>query len=90
MSPSVDLEPAANSPPLRLTRARIGDTLHDGNGTRVTVVNAFTTVNPETATVVRAVDYQVVGDAGQQFRLFADDAGDVARWRRVDGLADAL
>ena len=56
----------------------------------MTVVNAFTTVNPETATVVRAVDYQVVGDAGQQFRLFADDAGDVARWRRVDGLADAL
>ena len=29
-------------------------------------------------------------DAGQQFRLFADDAGDVARWRRVEGLADAL
>ena len=55
-SPPVDLEPAASSPPKRLTRARIGDTLHDGNGTRVVVVNAFTTVNPETGAIVRAVD----------------------------------
>ena len=30
----------------RLTQARIGDTLHDGDGTRVAIVNAFTTVNP--------------------------------------------
>ena len=30
----------ASNPPL--TRARIGDTLHDGNGTRGVVVNAFT------------------------------------------------
>ena len=36
--------------------------------------------------IVRAVDYQVVGAPGQ-FRLFADDAGDVARWRRVEGAA---
>ena len=74
-------EPAASSLLLRLTQARIGDTLHDGNGTVVTVVNAFTTVNPATEGIVRAVDYQVVGAPGQ-FRLFADDAGDVARWRR--------
>ena len=47
--------------PLRLTQARIGDTLHDGNRTRVAIVNAFTTVNPETEASVRAVDYQVVG-----------------------------
>ena len=75
--PSVALEPAAISLLLRLTQARIGDTLHDGNGTVVTVVNAFTTVNPATEGIVRAVDYQVVGAPGQ-FRLFADDAGDVA------------
>ena len=84
--PSVALEPAASSLLLHLTQARIGDTLHDGNGTRVTIVNAFTTVNPATAAIVRAVDYQVVGAPGQ-FRLFADDAGDVARWRRVEGAA---
>ena len=84
--PSVALEPAASSLLLRLTQARIGDTLHDGNGTVVTVVNAFTTVNPATEGIVRAVDYQVVGAPGQ-FRLFADDAGDVARWRRVEGAA---
>lgn len=41
----------------RLTQARIGDTLHDGNGARVAVINAFTTVNPETGATVRAVDY---------------------------------
>ena len=34
--------------PLRLTLARVGDTLHDDNGTRVAAINAFTTVNPET------------------------------------------
>ena len=83
-SPLVDVESASIPPPLRLTRARIGDTLHDGNGTRVVVVNAFTTVNPETGAIVRAVDYQVVGDGAGQFRLFADDADDVARWRRVE------
>ena len=48
------LEPAASSLLLRLTQARIGDTLHDGNGTVVTVVNAFTTVNPATEGIVRA------------------------------------
>ena len=26
--------------PVRLTQARIGETLHDGNGTRAAVVNA--------------------------------------------------
>ena len=66
---------------MRLTQARIGDTLHDGNGTRVAVVNAFTTVNPDTDAIVRAVDYQVVGSP-EQFRVYSDDAGDVARWRR--------
>ena len=69
------------SRPLRLTQARIGDTLHDGNGTRVAVVNAFTTVNPDTDAIVRAVDYHVVGSP-EQFRVYSDDAGDVARWRR--------
>ena len=44
------------------------------------VINAFTTVNPETGATVRAVDYQLFGGAGQ-FRLYADDAGDAARWR---------
>ena len=68
---------------LRLTQARIGDTLHDGNGTRVAVVNAFTTVNRDTDAIVRAVDYQVVGSP-EQFRLYSDDAGDVAWWRRVN------
>ena len=47
---------AARPRPLRLTQARIGDTLHDGNGIRVAIVNAFTTVNPETEATVRAVD----------------------------------
>ena len=73
-------ETAARPGPLRLTQARIGDTLHDGNGTRVAIVNAFTTVNPETEATVRAVDYQVVG-AVEQFRVYSDDAGDVPRWR---------
>lgn len=75
-------EPAARPRSLRLTQARIGDTLHDGNGTRVAVVNAFTTVNPDTEAIVRAVDYQVVGTP-EQFRVYSDDAGDVARWMRV-------
>ena len=76
----MDPEPDASSRLQRLTQARIGDTLHDGNSTRVEIVNAFTTVNPETGQTVRAVDYQFVGGTGQ-FRLYADDAGDVARWR---------
>ena len=79
----MDPEPAARPRFLRLTQARIGDTLHDGNGTRVAVVNAFTTVSPDTEATVRAVDYQVVG-APEQFRMYSDDAGDVARWMRVD------
>ena len=45
-------ETVARPPPLRLTQARIGDTLHDGNGTRVAIVNAFTTVDPETVATV--------------------------------------
>ena len=70
---------------LRLTQARIGDTLYDdGNGTRVAIVNAFTTVNPETDATVRAVDYQVVGAAPDQFRLYSDDERDVACWRRAE------
>lgn len=55
-------ETAARLRPLRLTQARIGDTLHDGNGTRVAIVNAFTT-------------------GAEQFRVYSDDANDVARWR---------
>ena len=82
--PRVSTETAARPRPLRLTQARIGDTLHDGNGTRVAIVNAFTTVNPETAATVRTVDYQVVGAAPDQFRLYSDDERDIARWRRVE------
>ena len=52
----VDPELAARPRFLRLTQARIGDTLQGGNGTRVAVVNAFTTVNPDTEAIVRAVD----------------------------------
>ena len=74
-------ETAARLRPLRLTQARIGDTLHDRNGTRVAIVNAFTTVNPETEATVRAVDYQVIGAGAEQFRVYSDDANDVARWR---------
>ena len=76
-------EPAARPRSLRLTQGRIGDTLHDGNGTRVVIVNAFTTVNPETAATVRVVHYQVVG-AAEQFRIYSEDsedAADLARWR---------
>ena len=53
----VSMETAARPRLLRLTQARIGDTLHDGNGTVVAIVNAFTTVNAETDGTVRAVDY---------------------------------
>ena len=74
---------AARPRPLRLTQARIGDTLHDGNGIWVTIINAFTTVKPETEATVRAVDYLVVGAAPDQFRVYSDDERDVARWRRV-------
>ena len=42
-------ETVPSSRPLRLTQARIGDSLQDGDGARVVIVNAFTTVNPETA-----------------------------------------
>ena len=81
---SVTTETAARPRPLRLTQARIGDTLHDGNGIRVTIVNAFTTLKPETEATVRAVDYLVVGAAPDQFRVYSDDERDVARWRRVE------
>ena len=80
----VSTETAVRPQPVRLTQARIGDTLHDGNGTRVAIVNAFTTVNPETEATVRAVDYQVVGAAPNQFRVYSDDEGDVTRWRHVE------
>ena len=77
-------ETSARPRPLRLTQGRIGDTLDDGNGTRVAIVNAFTTVKPETEATVRAVDYQVVGAAPDQFRVYSDDERDVACWRRVE------
>ena len=59
----------------------MGDGRKWSNDTRVAVVNAFTTVNPETGATVRAVDYQVVGAGAEQFRVYSDDAGDVAGWR---------
>ena len=77
-------EAAARRRLLRLTQARIGDTLDDGDGTCVAIVNAFTTVNPETEATVRAVDYQLVGAPTGQFRVYSDDERDVARWRRVE------
>ena len=80
----VNTETAARPRPLRLMQARIGDTLHDGNGTRVEIANAFTTVKPETEATVRAVDYKVVGAAPDQFRVYSDDDRDVARWGRVE------
>ena len=81
----VSTETAGRPRPRRLTQARIGDTLHDDNGTRVAIVNAFTTVNPETEATVRVVDYQVVGaTTSDQFRVYSDDERDVARWRRVE------
>ena len=72
--------------PMRLTQARIGDTFHDGNGTRVAIVNAFTTVNPETGATVRAVDYQVIGGAPTssaciRTRRATSPAGGVSRHR---------
>ena len=79
----MNTETAARPRPLRLTQARIGDTLHDGNGTRVEIVNAFTTVKPETEATVCAVDYQVVDAAPDQFRVYSDDERDVACWWRV-------
>ena len=77
------METAARPRPLRLTQARIGDTLHDGNGTVVTIVNAFTTVNAETDATVRAVDYRVVDAGPDQFRMYSDDENDTSRWKRV-------
>ena len=77
-------ETAARPRPLRLTQARIGDTLHDSDGIRVAIINAFKTVNPETEATVRAVDYLVVGAAPERFRVYSDDERDVARWRRVE------
>ena len=52
----------------------------------MTIVNAFTTVKPETEATVRAVDYLVVDAAPEQFRVYSDDERDVARWRRVETL----
>lgn len=75
-------QPTARPRLLRLTQARIGDTLHDGNGTRAAIANAFTTVNRDTDATVRAVDYQVVGSP-EQFRMYSDDVDDVARWTRA-------
>ena len=46
----------------------------------------FTAVNPETQATVRTVDYQVLG-APEQFRVYSDDDGDVARWNRVEAHA---
>ena len=34
-------------------------------------------------TAVRAVDYQLIGGA-DQYRVYSDDEGDVARWSRVE------
>ena len=81
----MNTETAARPRPLRLTQARIGGMLHDGNGTRVAIVNAFLTVKPETGVAVRAVDYQVVdATAPDPFRVYSDDERDVARWWRVE------
>ena len=80
----MNTETAARPRPLRLTQARIGDKLHDSNGTRVEIVNAFTTVKLETEETVRAVDYQVVGAAPDQFRVYSDDERDIACWWRVE------
>ena len=55
--------------PLRLTQARIGNALHDGNGTRVAIVDAFATVNPEAEATVRAVDYLVIGGGAERLRI---------------------
>ena len=37
-------------------RRRIDDTLYESNGSRIVVVNAFTSVNPETEQVVRTIN----------------------------------
>ena len=79
----VSMETAARPRLLRLTQARIGDTLHDGNGTVVAIVNAFTTVNAETDATVRAVDYRIVDAGPDQFRMYSDDENDIGRWKRV-------
>ena len=73
----MNTETAARPRPLRLTQARIGDT-------QVAIVNAFTTVKPETEATVRAVDYQGVGAAPDQFRVYSDDERHVARCWRVE------
>ena len=80
----MNTETAARPRPLRLSQACIGDTLHDGNGTQVAIINAFTAVKPATEATVRAVDYQVVGAAPDHFRVYSDDEGDVACWWRVE------
>ena len=77
------METAARPRLLRLTQARIGDTLHDGNGTVVAIVNAFTTVNAKTDATVRAVDYRIVDASPDQFRMYSDDENDIGRWKRV-------
>ena len=83
LPPVVSAETAARPRPLRLTQARIGDTLHDRIGTPVTIVNAFTTVDPETEVTVHAVAYQV-GAVPDQFRVCSDDERDIACWRSVE------
>ena len=77
------METAARPRLLRLTQARIGDTLHDGKGTVVAIVNAFTIVNAETDATVRAVDYRIVDAGPDQFRMYSDDENDIGRWKRV-------
>ena len=75
-------ELAASSRPHRPGQARIRDTLHDDNGTRLAVVSAFTTVNPDTEDTVRAVDYQIVS-APDRVGVWSNDKDDLARPRRV-------
>ena len=67
---------------------RIGDTLHDGKDTVVAIVNAFTTVSPETDATVRVVDYRIVGAASDQFRVYSNDENDIGCWRRL-GVPDS-
>ena len=50
--------------------------------------SVISAVNPDTETIVRAVDYHVVG-APEQFRVYSDDVGDIARRMRVDVSAAA-
>ena len=77
-------ETAARPRPFRLTQARIGDMLHDGNGTQVAIVSQRLHNRESRDRGVRVVDYQVVGAAPDQFRVYSDDARDIARWRRVE------